>query len=73
IPRPSNAFMIFRSHFCATQIVTSTVERDHRHISRIAGHVWNSMPPADRAPFLARAREVKAQHAFLHPNYKYAP
>ncbi|KZT22099.1 hypothetical protein NEOLEDRAFT_1181163 [Neolentinus lepideus HHB14362 ss-1] len=73
IPRPPNAFMIFRSDFCATRVVTEKIERDHRHISRIAGFVWNKMSDEERKPFVTKAREVKEQHAKYYPDYKYSP
>ncbi|KDQ54902.1 hypothetical protein JAAARDRAFT_196285 [Jaapia argillacea MUCL 33604] len=73
IPRPPNAFMIFRSWFWQKQKVTSTVERDHRHISRIAGICWNNMPLDEREPFKKMADEAKAAHCRKYPSYKYSP
>ncbi|KAA1468396.1 hypothetical protein DENSPDRAFT_833677 [Dentipellis sp. KUC8613] len=73
VPRPPNAFMIFRSHFWSKQKVTKTTEKDHRHISRIAGLVWNELSDLDRLPYRKVADEVKRIHAELHPDYKYSP
>ncbi|KII94425.1 hypothetical protein PLICRDRAFT_60514, partial [Plicaturopsis crispa FD-325 SS-3] len=73
IPRPPNAFMLYRSDFWAKQKVTTTVERDHRHISRIAGHCWNNLSDAERAPYKRRAEAEKVRHAREHPEYKYTP
>jgi hypothetical protein len=33
IPRPKNAFMVYRSHFIEMQKLSGSVERSHRHIS----------------------------------------
>jgi hypothetical protein len=33
IPRPKNAFMVYRSHFIEMQKISGNVERNHRHIS----------------------------------------
>ncbi len=73
VPRPPNAFMIFRSDLWNTEKIKDTVERDHRQISRIAGELWNKMTPAQRAPYHAKADEAKRLHAIAHPNYKYTP
>ena len=69
IPRPPNAFMLFRSDLC-TRI---TVERDHRQISRIAGIRWRALTPAERVPWQQLADEAKRQHALKYPGYKYTP
>ncbi|KAI0700414.1 hypothetical protein BC835DRAFT_1304090 [Cytidiella melzeri] len=70
IPRPPNAFMLFRSHLWAERKIP---ERDHRQISRIAGNVWNKMSPEQKGPFQERAVQEKERHAQLYPDYKYAP
>lgn len=43
IPRPRNAFILFRCLFVSQQSVPASVEKDHRNISRIAGRVWKAM------------------------------
>ena len=73
IPRPPNAFMLFRSDFWAKEKNKITVERDHRMISRIAGLEWNKLSEAQRAPYRGMAERAKQQHAQLYPNYKYTP
>lgn len=73
IPRPPNAFMLFRSELWAKEKIKSTVERDHRQISRIAGHVWNKLSDKERAPYKRRAELAKKRHAEEYPDYKYAP
>ncbi|EGO02773.1 hypothetical protein SERLA73DRAFT_18439, partial [Serpula lacrymans var. lacrymans S7.3] len=70
-PRPPNAFMIFRSDLWAKQKLKASVERDHRHVSRIAGHYWNSLTEAQRAPYRKKAETAKALHAEMYPDYKY--
>lgn len=73
IPRPSNAFMLFRSDLCAKEKLKSIVERDNCQISRIAGHLWNKLSERDRAPYKRRAEAEKKRHAKTYPGYKYAP
>lgn len=73
VPRPVNAFMIFRSEFWNEQKKKDTVERDHRQISRMAGQRWNQLSPVQRAVYHAKADEAKRRHAITYPNYKYTP
>lgn len=73
IPRPPNAFMIYRSHMWAKQKVTRQVEKDHRQISRIAGILWNQLSTAQQDPYRDVAERAKRIHRELHPDYKYAP
>ncbi|KAI0078481.1 HMG-box, partial [Panus rudis PR-1116 ss-1] len=73
IPRPPNAFMIFRSQYWQLEKLKSSAERDHREISRMAGIMWKAMSPAERAPFKQKADEVKRRHMLLYPDYKYSP
>ena len=73
IPRPPNAFMIFRSELWRKEKVKRTVERDHRNISRIAGALWNRLSTTDQVPYRRAAEEAKRIHAQLYPDYKYAP
>lgn len=73
IPRPPNAFILFRSDLWAKQRVNSSVERDHRQISRIAAFRWNQLEEEERRPFRERAKAEKEYHALTWPNYKYSP
>lgn len=65
--------MLFRSSLWAKEKIKSTVERDHRQISRIAGLLWNSLSEDDRAPYKRSAEAEKQRHAKLYPEYKYSP
>lgn len=65
--------MLFRSDLCAKEKIKSSVESDHRQISRIAGHIWNELGEEERAPYKHLAQQEKERHARLYPGYKYAP
>jgi hypothetical protein len=69
-PRPPNAFMLFRSDFWKFNKETIP-ERDHRQISRIAAHCWNSLEEPRRVPYQDQARKLKDEHAQLYPQHKY--
>ena len=73
IPRPPNAFLIFRSELWNKEKIKSTVERDHRQISRIAGKYWQELSDVERAPYHVKAEEAKRLHALMYPDYKYTP
>ncbi|KAJ2913024.1 hypothetical protein MD484_g7380, partial [Candolleomyces efflorescens] len=73
VPRPRNAFMIFRSAFCSEQKVNRDIERDHRHISRIAGHYWNQMPEEEKDVWRRKADQEKVEHEVKHPGYRFCP
>ncbi|KAG6869053.1 hypothetical protein C0993_004726 [Termitomyces sp. T159_Od127] len=73
IPRPRNAFMIFRSEFWATAKISKTVEHDHRHISRIIGHCWNQLTEEEKAVWRRRAEQEKIEHQIKYPGYRFSP
>lgn len=73
IPRPRNAFMLFRSAFAAAQKIRTTVEHDNRHITRIIAHCWNRLSDADKRVWREKAAAEKALHAQKYPNYRFSP
>ncbi|KAG9088586.1 hypothetical protein FRC06_001959 [Ceratobasidium sp. 370] len=73
IPRPRNAFILFRSHYVAAQLIPSKVENDHRHISKIIGEIWNTLPPAERLIWEQKADVEKEKHHRMYPGYRYKP
>jgi HMG (high mobility group) box len=73
VPRPRNAFMIFRSSFWAEAKINRTVEHDHRHISRIIGHCWNKMPEDEKEVWRQKAFDEKAAHERKYPGYRFCP
>jgi hypothetical protein len=72
IPRPPNAFIVFRSCLWNNEDFKS-LESDHRNVSRIAGERWRNLSDDEKEPFVQMAKEAKAAHAKLYPNYKYSP
>lgn len=73
IPRPRNAFMLFRSAFAAAQKIRTTVEHDNRHITRIIAHCWNRLSDVDKQVWREKAAAEKALHAQKYPNYRFSP
>jgi hypothetical protein len=73
IPRPRNAFILFRCDFVAQKKIPASVEPDHRNISRIVGRIWKAMSDEDRRPWVEEARKEREKHKRLYPEYRYSP
>ncbi|KAG5636438.1 hypothetical protein H0H81_008083 [Sphagnurus paluster] len=73
VPRPRNAFILFRCDFVRQGKVPRDVEKDHRNISRIAGSVWREMTDEDKAPWVEMAEQEKDRHSKTYPGYRYTP
>ncbi|KAG8220150.1 hypothetical protein J3R82DRAFT_1177 [Butyriboletus roseoflavus] len=73
IPRPRNAFMLFRSAFAAAQKISAKIEHDNRHITRVIAHCWNRLSDAEKQVWRDKAAAEKAQHAERYPNYRFSP
>jgi hypothetical protein len=72
VPRPRNAFILFRCDFVLQRKVPAEFEKDHRNISRIAGEVWRQLSATQREPWVEMARVERERHAERHPNFSYA-
>src|SRR5216683_6117145 len=73
IPRPRNAFILFRCDFVAQKKIPASVEPDHRNISRIVGRIWKAMSDEDRRPWIEEAKREREKHKRLYPQYRYSP
>ena len=73
IPRPRNAFILFRCDFVAQKKIPASVEPDHRNISRIVGRIWKAMSDEDRRPWVEEAKREREKHKRLYPLYRYSP
>ncbi|GLB33745.1 putative positive regulatior of mesenchymal stem cell differentiation [Lyophyllum shimeji] len=73
VPRPPNAFMLYRSDFLKRGIIPSHVERRQQNLSRIAGQCWNLLPPEEKAQWQDKAAQVLIEHRKCNPDYKFTP
>ncbi|KDR83801.1 hypothetical protein GALMADRAFT_133211 [Galerina marginata CBS 339.88] len=73
IPRPPNAFMLFRSDFLKKGLIPKDVEKRQQNLSRIIGEVWTMMEDEERQKWHQRAHEVQKQHLAQNPEYKFVP
>lgn len=73
IPRPSNAFILFRSAIIKSQRVSAEVETNHSTLSKIIGLMWKNLPNEERQIWHARARIELDDHKRRHPLYAFKP
>ncbi|KAJ7071557.1 high mobility group box domain-containing protein [Mycena amicta] len=71
IPRPPNAFILFRSE--NAHKIPKAVTKDQKRISRSIGELWRELSEPERAFWQQRAEEAKREHAARHPNYVFHP
>ncbi|KAJ3486323.1 hypothetical protein NLJ89_g11821 [Agrocybe chaxingu] len=73
IPRPPNAFILFRSAFIREQNVPGKVEGNHSKLSKIIGLCWKQLPPEEREKWEARAVVAQAEHRAQYPDWRFRP
>ncbi|KAF4602122.1 hypothetical protein EYR40_005326 [Pleurotus pulmonarius] len=73
VPRPANAFMLFRSDFLRSGTVPSDVERKQQTLSKLAGKIWEGMDEDEKSKWRNKAEKVKDEHRRAHPDYKFTP
>ncbi|GAA5890834.1 hypothetical protein JCM6882_008830 [Rhodosporidiobolus microsporus] len=74
IPRPRNAFILFRSHAVQSGLIPKSMGiSDHKHISQIVGSVWRGLSDEERKQWDDLAEEEKRQHREKYPNYVFKP
>ncbi|KZV67583.1 hypothetical protein PENSPDRAFT_560648, partial [Peniophora sp. CONT] len=78
--RPENAFILFRRACCEernaqeAQLVGPAPKRQRQaDLSKAISQQWKDLTPDEKEVWEARARERKAEHAALHPDYVYRP
>jgi HMG (high mobility group) box len=73
IPRPPNAFMLFRSDFLSKGIIPSHVESKQQTLSLLVAICWRELAPEEKKVWNDLAKKMKQEHSLRHPNYKYRP
>ncbi|PBK89590.1 HMG-box, partial [Armillaria gallica] len=71
IPRPSNAYIIFRSEFVALN--KESLSKTQKMASKLAGAAWRRLPKEIQDHYKGLAKERKEEHARAYPGYKYKP
>ncbi|KAE9391328.1 HMG-box, partial [Gymnopus androsaceus JB14] len=73
IPRPPNAFMLFRSDFVKQRRVPSSIETSHGSLSKIIASCWKLLPEIERRFWYKKADAAKAEHKRKYPDYRFTP
>lgn len=71
IPRPPNAFILFRSSFVKQQHIPGSIEGNHSQLSKIVGACWQRLSYEERQVWERKAKEARAEHKRLYPNYRF--
>ena len=73
IPRPPNAFILFRSSFIKGNHVSSEVETNHSTLSKIIGLAWKGLPDGERQFWHSKAKAALDDHKRKFPQYAFRP
>ncbi|OAX38659.1 hypothetical protein K503DRAFT_849908 [Rhizopogon vinicolor AM-OR11-026] len=73
IPRPPNAFMLFRADFVRQKHVPGSIETNHGSLSKIIGNCWRALPLEEKRVWEIKAKHAKAEHKARYPEYRFRP
>ena len=73
IPRPPNAFMLFRANFVRQKHVPGSIETNHGSLSKIIGNCWRALPLEEKRYWEVEAKKAKAAHRERYPHYRFRP
>lgn len=73
IPRPPNAFLLYRSDFLKRRTIPREVEKRQQNLSRIIGECWNLLSTEEKAVWHEKAAAATAAHQAKYPHYKFRP
>lgn len=73
IPRPPNAFILFRSSFIRAQHIPEKIEGNHSALSKIIGKYWKSLPRSEREVWETKAIAALADHRKKYPDWRFRP
>ncbi|KAJ5489710.1 hypothetical protein N7539_004600 [Penicillium diatomitis] len=72
IPRPRNAFILYRQHYQSI-VVAHNPGMANPEISKVIGEQWRSLSEDEKGKWKALAEEEKIRHAQQYPEYRYQP
>ncbi|KAL8762180.1 MAG: hypothetical protein Q9184_001777 [Pyrenodesmia sp. 2 TL-2023] len=72
VPRPRNAFILYRQHHQA-HVVAQHPGLANPEISKVIGDHWRQSPPEVKAHWKNLAEEEKLRHQRQYPDYRYQP
>ncbi|KAL8915098.1 MAG: hypothetical protein Q9171_000401 [Xanthocarpia ochracea] len=72
VPRPRNAFILYRQHHQA-RVVAQNPGLANPEISKVIGDHWRQAPPDIKQHWKNLAEEEKIRHQRQYPDYRYQP
>ncbi|KAF9870508.1 HMG box protein [Colletotrichum karsti] len=72
VPRPRNAFILYRQHHQA-QVISQHPGLSNPEISKIIGEQWRVQPEDVKESWKKLAEEEKIRHQRQYPDYRYQP
>ncbi|KAJ5533075.1 hypothetical protein N7494_009627 [Penicillium frequentans] len=72
VPRPRNAFILYRQHYQAT-VVAHNPGMANPDISKIIGVQWRNLSEEEKSKWRTLAEEEKIRHNQQYPGYRYQP
>ncbi|KAI0303333.1 hypothetical protein B0F90DRAFT_1667253 [Multifurca ochricompacta] len=78
VPRPRNAFIIFRCEYSRKHArdpndASDKSGRSDKTLSKRAGEEWRCLSAAEREQYKVLAEQEKATHALQNPDYRFKP
>lgn len=73
IPRPRNAFILFRQKYHQLVLDEATEAKTNPEVSRELGRRWRALSAVERDHWNSLAEQEKKNHAKKYPNYRYTP
>lgn len=73
IPRPANAFLLFRSFLLNYKLHIRQLKNHQQTTSRIAAAIWGSLPDWVRNEWGLKAKAAADLNQVLYPGYKFEP
>ncbi|KAK0469317.1 uncharacterized protein EV420DRAFT_1757106 [Desarmillaria tabescens] len=73
IPRPPNAFILFRSAFIRSQRISGRVEGNHSTLSKIIGMYWRALTNEEKQEWEAKAKVALEEHRRRYPDWRFRP
>ncbi|KAF5391742.1 hypothetical protein D9757_001820 [Collybiopsis confluens] len=73
IPRPPNAFMLFRSDLLRKKAIPQSAERRQQQLSKVAGECWSLLPLEKKQYWHDEAAKQLREHQLKYPDYKFTP
>ncbi|PSK40198.1 hypothetical protein B9Z65_8138 [Elsinoe australis] len=72
IPRPRNAFILYRQHHNAS-VIARYPHLSNPDLSKVIGELWRGESEEEKSRWKSFAEEDKMQHAQKYPSYRYQP